>query len=77
MAKQLLVALGSDDRIPKVMPLVKPVIQSRVKTNLLRIVALLSRCVRRQGRRQTEDIYIPRKSREEESRLEFQRFLYG
>lgn len=56
MAKQLLVALGSDDRIPKVMPPVKPVIQSRVKTNLLRIVVLLSRCVRRQGRRQTEDI---------------------
>lgn len=76
MAKQLLVAIGSDDRIPHVMPPVKPVSQSRAKTNLLRIIAMLSRCVRRQGRRQTEDTHTPRKSREEENRLEFQRFLY-
>jgi hypothetical protein len=76
MAKQLHAALGADNEIPKVTSSAKPVIEGGVKTKLLRIIARLSRYVRKQDRRQLEEIYIPRKSREEESRLEFQRFLY-
>lgn len=76
MAKQLLVVRGSDDRIPKVMPSVKPINRSGLKTKLLRIIAMFGRDVRKQDRRQLEESYVPRKSREEESRLEFQRFLY-
>ena len=76
MDKQLLVGLGSDDPSPKFMPSVKPVIQSGLRTNLLWTIAMLSRYVRREDRGQTEEIYTPRKSHKEESRLEFQRFLY-
>jgi hypothetical protein len=76
MAKQPVVAFRSDDCISEFVPSVKPVIQNGVKANLLRIKTMLSGCVRRQKRRQTGEVCIPRKSREEESRLEFQRFLY-
>jgi hypothetical protein len=76
MNKQLLVGLGSDDRSLKFMPSVKPVIQSGLRINLLRTIAMLSRYVRRKHGGQTEEIYTPRKSHKEESGLEFQRFLY-
>jgi hypothetical protein len=64
------------DRDRDVLPSVKPVIEGGVKTKLVRIIARLSRYVRKQDRRQMEESYISRKSREDESHLEFQRFLY-
>ena len=76
MTKQVLVSLRCDDRDRDILPSVKPVIESGIKTKLLRIVAMFSPCVRKQDRRRMDENYIPRKSREEESRLEFQRFLY-
>ena len=75
MARHNSVTLGFDDSAQKTIPMVEPV-QSGAKTKLMRIIAMLSRCVHRQPRHQTEESYIPRKSREDESRLEFQRFLY-
>ena len=77
MAKQLQATLGADNEIPKVTFSAKPVIERGIKTRLLRIVAMFSRCVRKQDRRQMEEGYIARKSHEEESRLEFQRFYTG
>ena len=76
MAKQLHAALGADNEIPKVTSSAKPVIEGGVRTKLLQVIAMLRRHVYAQRSRQLEEIYIPRKSREEESRLEFQRFLY-
>ena len=75
MAKRL-VSIRSHGRVPKVMPSVKPLIQSKVKTNLLRIITMLSSYLRNQNRLQLEENYIPRKRREEETSLELQRFLY-
>jgi hypothetical protein len=76
MAKQLLVAIRSHGRVPKIMPSVKAPIQSGVKTNLLRIITMLSGYLRKQDRRHMEENYMSPKLREKESRSEFQRFLY-
>jgi hypothetical protein len=76
MAKQLLVALRSDDRIPKVMPSLEPVIQGGVRAKLSRFATILTACIGGRRRRPAIESYIPRKSSKEESRLEFQRFLY-
>jgi hypothetical protein len=76
MAKQLIVPLGSAGHSHETDPSVKPAVENGVRTRLSRIFAMLSRYVRTKDRRQIEESYIPRKSREEESRLEFLRFLY-
>jgi len=76
MAKQLLVALRSDDRIPKVMPSLEPFIQGGVRAELSRFATISTAGIGGRRRRPAIESYIPRKSREEESRLEFQRFLY-
>ena len=76
MLKQLSVPLRSDDRAQEIVLSVKPVAESGVRTNLLRIVATFSRCVRKQDRRRMDENYVPHKSRDEKSRLELQRFLY-
>lgn len=76
MAKQLIVPFGSAGYSHETDPSVKPAVENRVKTRLSRIFAMLSRYVRTKDRHPMEKSYIPRKSREDESRLEFQRFLY-
>jgi hypothetical protein len=76
MARQLIVPLRSNGSAQDILPSVKPVIEDGVKTKLLRVIAMLSRYVRGQRSRQMEESYIARKSRDEESRLEFQRFLH-
>ena len=76
IAIQFIVPLRSDSSAQGILPLVKPVIEGARKTKSLRIIIMLSRYLCRQNRLQLEESYIPRKSHEEESRLEFQRFLY-
>jgi tagatose-1,6-bisphosphate aldolase len=76
MATRLLVSFRSDDRAQETIAGVKRVVESGVKETLLRIVAILSFYVRRPNRRRMEESYIPRKSHEEECRLEFLRFLH-
>jgi hypothetical protein len=75
MAKHNSVTLGFDDSAEKIISVVDPV-PSGAKTKLSRVIALLSRYVCGRHRRQIEESDISRKSREDESRLEFQRFLY-
>ena len=75
MAKHNSVTLGFDDSAEKIIPAVDTV-RGGAKTKLSRVIALLSRYVCGHHRRQGEKICISRKSREDESRLEFQRFLH-
>jgi hypothetical protein len=76
MAKQLIVPLGSAGHSHATVPSVKPVIEGGIKTKLLRMIAVFSRYFHGQDQHQFGGSYIPRKSREEESHLELQRFLY-
>ena len=75
MGKQTSVTLGFDD-CPRESITMAESMGWWAKIKLLRLMATLSGYIRRQDRRQTEECYVPRKSREEESRLEFQRFIY-
>ena len=75
MAKHNSVTLGFDDSAEKIISVVDP-IPSGEKTKLSGVIALLVRYVCGQHRRQIEESFISRKSRKDESRLEFQRFLY-
>ncbi|MEX0802251.1 MAG: hypothetical protein WD688_02860 [Candidatus Binatia bacterium] len=75
MAKHNSATLDFDDSAQKIISVVEPV-QSGAKTKLSGVIALLLRYVCGQHRRQIEESYISRKSRKDESRLEFQRFLY-
>ena len=75
MAKHNSVTLGFNDSAEKIISVVDPV-PSGAKTKLSGVIALLLRYICGQHRHQIEESYISRKSRKDESRLEFQRFLY-
>ena len=64
---------GSDQAI---LPSVEPIVESGAIAKLFWIIGRLSRLVRGKRRRALDERYISHKSRDEESRLEFQRFLY-
>jgi hypothetical protein len=76
IAKQAHVTLGSEDHITKIILPRARVVECGLTTKLLRMIAMLSRVGCAPDRRQEEESYIPRKPREDESRLEFQRFLH-
>lgn len=75
MAKHNSLTLSFDDSAQKTIPVVEPV-RSGANTKLSRWATMLIGHIAGRRRRPVVDSYIPRKSREEESRLEFQRFLY-
>ena len=76
MAKQLHMALGSEHHVPKVMPSVRPLIQGGMGAKFLRFATALLFSIGGRRRKPAVQSYIPRKSREEDSRLEFEKFLY-
>jgi hypothetical protein len=75
MAKHNSVTVGFDDSAEKIVSVVDPV-PSGAKTKLSRVMELLSRYVCGRHRRHEEKIYTPCRSRDDESRLEYQRFLH-
>ena len=75
MAKHNSVTLGFNDSAEKIISVVDPV-PSGAKTKLSGVIALLLRYICGKHRHQIEESYISRKSRNDEGRLEFQRFLY-
>jgi hypothetical protein len=75
MAKHNSLTLGFDDCAQKTVPVVEPV-RSGARAKLSRWTTMLIGYIAGRRRRPVVDSYIPRKSREDESRLEFQRFLY-
>ena len=74
MIKQNSVTVGFEDRAEKTGSSGKPV-QTWVNSKLLGMLTILTGSIRR-PRRPIDESYIPRKSPGDESRLEFQRFLY-
>ena len=75
MAKQNSVTLGIEDCAHKTISSAEPV-QSWARTKLVRMMAILTGSIRGRYRHQIGESYTPRRSPDDDSRLEFQRFLY-
>jgi hypothetical protein len=76
MASQLILSQEREDRAQHIHPTVEPFLQDWVRAKLWWIVVNLSRYFRSRRPHPMEQSYIPRKSHEEECRLEFLRFLH-
>ncbi|MDH3444143.1 MAG: hypothetical protein OEN50_09500 [Deltaproteobacteria bacterium] len=76
MAKENFITLQFDARAQRSSTSVVQNAPSGMKIRLLRSIAMLTGSIWGRSRHQAIQSYGPRKSREDESRLEFQRFLY-
>jgi hypothetical protein len=76
MAQQNSVVLEFDDGNRRIMPSGVQAKPGWMKKTWLRLLAMLSGCIRGRSRHQAIATYLPRKSREDESRLEFERFIH-
>jgi hypothetical protein len=76
MANQNSVVLEFENRNRQIVPSEMQAKTGWMKKTLLRLMALLSGRIRGRNRFQTTAGYLPRNSREKESRLEFERFIH-
>ena len=76
MTKQVLQPLRLERGIEESLPGVGQVNRPRMSTKVMQVVRALAVYIRE--RRQLDDVesFVPRKTHEDEARLEFERFLY-
>ena len=76
MAKKLLILLEPSNRPQWFIPSEQSVIQSRITATLLRLMRMVNGGFRGPRQNTSVENYASGKSREDECRLEFQRFMH-
>ena len=76
MAKQILQPLRLDIGIEAILPSLDRVARPRKPAKLMQALRTLAVYIRERRRRKPVESFTPRKSHEDDRRLEFERFLY-
>ena len=76
MAKQVLQPLRLERGIEESLPGVGRVNRPRMPTKVMQVVRALAVYIRERRQLEVIEPFIPRKTHEDEARLEFERFLY-
>ena len=76
MAEQILQSSGLNGRRGRILPCVEQVSRNRMAAKMMQLAGGLTGYVHGRRRREAMESFMPRKSHEDERRLEFERFLY-
>lgn len=76
MAKQVLQPLRLERGIEESLPGVGQVNRPRIPIKVMQVVRALAVYIRERSQLEVAESFIPRKTHEDEARLEFERFLY-
>jgi hypothetical protein len=76
VAKQILQPLRLDIGIEAILPSLDRVARPRKRAKLMQALRTLAAYIRERRRRKPVESFTPRKSHEDDRRLEFERFLY-
>jgi len=76
VAKQILQPLRLDIGIEAILPSLDRVARPRKRAKLMQALRTLAAHIRERRRRKPVESFTPRKSHEDDLRLEFERFLY-
>jgi hypothetical protein len=76
VSKQIRQPLRLDSGTRKLLLAVERVAQCRIASKVMQAVGTLVATICRRRRREAGESFMPRKSHEDEARLEFERFLY-